>query len=180
MAVRRVNFGSWLLRILTWDGLLPASVVLVPTVIESLLPNNRGAIELAAVAIPIAGFFLRVSAGKRQIASNNCDPACRVLQFCAFFLGILVLTLIDAVVILSHVMPQGAAFADETDCIVWAILVAVYLSSMGIAMYPGRTEADRQWANAFAESEDVLDKLADEAIQAKEQGKTMPLDIDRR
>ncbi len=28
-------------------------------------------------------------------------------------------------------------------------------------------EADREWSKAFAESEGVLDKLADEAIQAK-------------
>lgn len=40
-------------------------------------------------------------------------------------------------------------------------------------------EADRKWSEAFAESEDVLDKLADEAIQAKRQGKTTPLDFDR-
>jgi hypothetical protein len=40
-------------------------------------------------------------------------------------------------------------------------------------------ESDRQWSTAFAESEDVLDKLADEAIQAKQQGRTTPLDLDR-
>jgi hypothetical protein len=40
-------------------------------------------------------------------------------------------------------------------------------------------QADREWSKAFAESEDVLDKLADEAIQAKRQGKTTPLDLDR-
>ena len=28
-------------------------------------------------------------------------------------------------------------------------------------------ESDRKWSQVFAESEDVLDKLADEAIQAK-------------
>jgi hypothetical protein len=40
-------------------------------------------------------------------------------------------------------------------------------------------EADRKWSEAFAESEDVLDKLADEAIRAKKQGKTTRLDLDR-
>ena len=39
-------------------------------------------------------------------------------------------------------------------------------------------EDDRKWSKAFAESEDVLDKLADEAIQAKRQGKTTPLDLE--
>jgi hypothetical protein len=37
-------------------------------------------------------------------------------------------------------------------------------------------ESDRKWSNAFAESEDVLDKLADEAIEAKRQGRITPLD----
>ena len=40
-------------------------------------------------------------------------------------------------------------------------------------------EDDRKWSKAFAESEDVLDKLAEEAIQAKRQSKTAPLDLDR-
>lgn len=40
-------------------------------------------------------------------------------------------------------------------------------------------KSEKSWSEAFAESEDVLDKLADEAIAAKRQGKTMPLDFDR-
>jgi hypothetical protein len=37
-------------------------------------------------------------------------------------------------------------------------------------------EDDRKWSKTFAESEDVLDQLADESLQAKKQGKTAPLD----
>lgn len=40
-------------------------------------------------------------------------------------------------------------------------------------------ESDRKWAKAFAGSEDILGRLADEAIQAKKKGKTTPLDLDR-
>ena len=40
-------------------------------------------------------------------------------------------------------------------------------------------QSDRQWAKAFAESEDVLERLADEAIQEKRQGKTTSLDFRR-
>jgi hypothetical protein len=40
-------------------------------------------------------------------------------------------------------------------------------------------EAEKKWDKAFAESEDVLDKLADEAIEADRLGKTVPLDLDR-
>lgn len=35
------------------------------------------------------------------------------------------------------------------------------------------------WEKTFAESEDVLEKFADEAIAEKRKGKTIPLDLDR-
>ena len=38
---------------------------------------------------------------------------------------------------------------------------------------------EKKWEQIFAESEDVLDHLADEALEAHEKGKTKPLDIDR-
>ena len=40
--------------------------------------------------------------------------------------------------------------------------------------------SERKWEKSFAESEDILDKLADEALAENEQGKTKPLDIDQR
>lgn len=39
-------------------------------------------------------------------------------------------------------------------------------------------EAEAKWERAFADSEDILDKLADEATMAYKQGKTKPLSID--
>ena len=40
-------------------------------------------------------------------------------------------------------------------------------------------EADKKWDKAFAESEDILDQLANDALEAHKQGKTKPLDIDK-
>jgi len=40
-------------------------------------------------------------------------------------------------------------------------------------------QSEKRWSEAFAESEDVLEKLADEALEAKRQGKTTPLNLDR-
>ncbi len=40
-------------------------------------------------------------------------------------------------------------------------------------------KAEKKWELMFAESEDVLDKLADEALAEHKKGKTKPLDIDR-
>lgn len=39
-------------------------------------------------------------------------------------------------------------------------------------------ESEKKWELMFAESEDVLDKLADEALAAHKKGKTSPLNID--
>ena len=38
-------------------------------------------------------------------------------------------------------------------------------------------EAEGRWENVFAGSEDILDKLADEALAAHNNGKTKPLDL---
>jgi len=40
-------------------------------------------------------------------------------------------------------------------------------------------ESEKKWENIFAESADVLDRLADEAIRAHKRGKAGPLNIDR-
>ena len=39
--------------------------------------------------------------------------------------------------------------------------------------------SERAWEKTFAESEDILDKLADEAIEERRKGRTIPLDLDR-
>ena len=38
-------------------------------------------------------------------------------------------------------------------------------------------EAERKWDELFAESESLLDQLADEALEEHRQGKTKPLDF---
>jgi len=37
--------------------------------------------------------------------------------------------------------------------------------------------SEKKWGKAFAESEDLLDKLADEALAEHAEGKTKPLDV---
>jgi hypothetical protein len=38
---------------------------------------------------------------------------------------------------------------------------------------------EKKWDQAFAESEDLLDNLSDEAIKLHKSGKTIPLDIEK-
>ena len=37
--------------------------------------------------------------------------------------------------------------------------------------------SETRWSLAFAQSEDVLEKLADEALEEKKKGRTTPLDL---
>jgi len=38
--------------------------------------------------------------------------------------------------------------------------------------------AEKKWEKTFASSEDILSRLADEAIEEHKQGRTKPLDVD--
>jgi hypothetical protein len=42
-----------------------------------------------------------------------------------------------------------------------------------------KLHSEKRWSEAFAESQDVLETLADQALAAKQQGKTAPLDLGR-
>lgn len=43
----------------------------------------------------------------------------------------------------------------------------------------GELHSEARWQRAFAESEDILERLADEALEDKRRGKTTPLDLNR-
>lgn len=137
IVIARIDFGFWLRRIVTWDGLLPILMWLAPWAIETVLPNRRGAIEIAAVVLPIVALFLRFHSGIRQIASNRCAKLFRGVQFAVFVIGILPLVLFDCFMMLAHLMPAGGPMAAE-DVFVCTVLLLIYLTAMTIAMYPGR------------------------------------------
>jgi hypothetical protein len=142
MSLGRVNYCVWLLRVLAWDTLLPLIVAFVPYAIHLLLPKQRGILEVVAVTLPILAFFLRIRAGKPQIATNQCSERARAVQFGVFLLGVLPLVLVDCFMILSHLMPQGSLFATKTDLFIWATIALFYLTCMAIAMYPGSQDPD--------------------------------------
>jgi hypothetical protein len=150
MHVRRIDYGDWALRVLTWDTLLPACVGLVPHGVELVFPHRRGPLEVVAVILPIVAFFLRIRAGRRQIASNHCSRGVRAVQFGVFLLGILPLVLIDSALILTHIMPPMAF--ERGDWLALAIVLAGYLVLMTVAMYPGSVEVE------------VVDPLGEESL----------------
>jgi hypothetical protein len=134
----QLDVRSWLLRLFAWDGALPAGVLLVPSLVGLVLPNNRGAIEITAVVLPIVAFFIRFRVGKHHIESNNCAAAMKILQLVVLCVAILLLMLVDAFVVLLHVMPWQAGAVTRGDLHVLGIIASIYLTLMGLALYPGR------------------------------------------
>ncbi len=133
-----VDYRRWLWRVVSWDTLLPALIVLIPTVIEALFPKSPDLIVMLAALLPMITFLIRFRAGKRQIAMNRCSLLVRRFQFFVFCIGIVALIFVDCLLIASQAMPAGALFADASDWMNWAILIGIYFGSMTVAMYPGR------------------------------------------
>ena len=118
---------------------MPACDILVPTVVNFLIPGIRGALEIAALVTPAIMCVLRLIIGRRHIASNHSSAVVQGIQRCVLYFGILVLGFLDGVVILSHVRPPGSI--KSGDYFVFAILIFIYLAAMTVAMYPGRVDA---------------------------------------
>jgi hypothetical protein len=137
MTFRRINYGQWVLKLVAWDGVLPVVVLLAPFVVKLVFPNHRDVMEVTAVILPIAAFFIRFFVAQHCISSNQCTPLVRLFQIVSLCMAILVLLLIESLMILAHEMPKGAMVATTADWIVWVVLFSVYLACMSFAMYPG-------------------------------------------
>jgi hypothetical protein len=136
-SVKQMSLTSWILRLVTWDGLLPAVVWLIPYVVGIFFPNMPGVIEFFGVAVPIAAFWIRFHVGQRFISSNHCGTVMRAFQLGIFFIGILVLVLVDTIIILAHSVPAGVRLKTREDAIVIVVMFALYFLAMAFAMYPG-------------------------------------------
>ena len=134
------SYRAWLLKLIAWDGGVPALVLVVPEFVEMLFPNRRGVVQMMAIALPIAAFLVRFFIARRQINSNQCSRLVRRVQMAALCIGIFILLMIDALLILARDLPKGALFATTTDVVTFIVLIGMYLICMVIATYPGRAE----------------------------------------
>ena len=138
----RINYGIWFWRVISWDTVVPACLLLFPYAIEALFPKAEDVFVIAAVVLPIVAIFLREHAGKRQIAQNNCSRRTRQLQHSALLLGITPLLFVDGFFIVVHALGPRPKNARPVGMGPWLLLAGVlgfYLLAMIVAMYPGRT-----------------------------------------
>lgn len=135
----RINYRAWLLRVLAWDGVLPLLLWLSPFVVRLILPGIKDeAGVLLAVPLPICLFFLRIWVGAKHVDANHCGPKFRVVQYYCFLFGILLLLFVDALLLALHGELAGnlAGYLELLQDL--SIPLAIYLSLMAVAMYPGR------------------------------------------
>jgi len=135
--VSRVIYALWFWRIISWDTLLPAAMILAPFAIRWAVPNRQGFMEIAAVSLPILAFFLRLRVGKRQIANNQCSTMMRRIQFGIFCVGIFPLVLFDCFIMLGAFANAGPG-PDNDTIKALAVMIGIYLTAMTLAMYPGQ------------------------------------------
>jgi hypothetical protein len=131
----RLDWISWVIRVLAWDGLLPFLIELVPTGIREL---NLGvvAVNLTAVFVLVVALLVRTLAGMAYIRSNCCNDLTKSLQIVVFFIGIIWLMPLDLAMILC---PVNQHFETFDDVVLFVLAYTGYVIMMVIAMYPGRS-----------------------------------------
>lgn len=136
------SLGQWLFRLFAWDGLLPLSIWMTPVVLQLLFPNNNHVIEITAIALPIAAFWVRYVVGRRYIRANGCGPIMRRFQTVIFCAAIFLLVLIDSLMILFQEFAKGP-FLDLEALVIMSVPYSIYLCAMAFALYPGfRSRSD--------------------------------------
>lgn len=130
----QLNYVTWVMRLIAWDGALPLAALFLPMALERLLPN-RPELGLLEVAVLIAVFFLRVRAGCKHIDTNHCGDSMRLAQVMVLLCAVFLLIFIDTMLIF---IPAVGLPNVWTEWLVLTIPFAIYLTAMAFVMYPGR------------------------------------------
>jgi hypothetical protein len=134
---------NWFLRVLTWDGLLPAAVWAVPAILMNVLPNGEPIVLLLGVLLPIVALLVRFYVGRAMIAANRCGPVFRKLQVACLGVGLFILMCLDSLLITLFTLQLDGADRPEDDwrvqLVIFAMFYGPYLAFLAVAMYPGRT-----------------------------------------
>lgn len=138
--VHPVNYSKWFLRLLTWDGIVPAIMLALPGFARRFGPqNNDRFLVMLVVAALIAGILLRFSFGMRHINANHCGPVVKQVQRIGLCLMIFMLMLVETLIC---VIPNPNADLKLADFVFFATVGSVYLLVMGCVLYPGRRVSD--------------------------------------
>ncbi len=134
-----LHWTGWLLRVLTWDGLVPVSMLLLSRGLTLIVVGGGGEFDLLSIILPCIAIGVRLYLGHVAISVNHCTPSVRQAQFISLLLGLILLAVIECALILAATLPPGnGPFDRAEDRQIGYWLLAAYISFVTIAMYPGR------------------------------------------
>jgi hypothetical protein len=150
--VGQVDYSAWLLRLLTWDGLLPIGMLLVPVLAGNFLPN-RAEVGLGYTLMIVGAALLRVRAGCLHIDANHCSETFQRFQVWLLIAAVGLLLCIDAFLLIWYEFGCPVDWSAEglSVAAVFGSLVLLYALTMAIVMYPGRGEGLPEVLNRLAE-----------------------------
>ena len=118
-------------RLLAWDGMLPAAIAAMPSLVKWLAPQNTLAELSVVVLVPIAAALMRAVVGYREL--GEAPPTWRQL-----LLGVAI-----ALLLLFEAATGLLSFADDAPPQAWlapALMYACYISCIALAFAPHRTK----------------------------------------
>ena len=133
-----MRYRKWLVQLFVWDGLLPLLIINFAVILPIVIPKPRWIAELAAVFLPIFGFFVRMRVAYAHAEENQSNG----FQYIAFWMALLLLMCLDALLIL---FVQAGQRIGAGDWQAWLTLYGVYLLIIAFALFPFvRAEPDEQ------------------------------------
>jgi len=139
----RINYRSWLWRVIALDGLLPLVMWSAPIIVCWLVEDDEGdgqeaSLAMTAIFLSLGALCLRFWHGTKHIGSNHCGKNFRAVQFLCFIAGIAFLWLTDMLAISCYDVWKESFDSVQEVIVFLSIWYAIYLPFMVVAMYPGR------------------------------------------
>lgn len=128
---RVLRLKEWALSVFCWDGLLPITVLSIPNLVKSLLPNWQFGLAMLAVFGPVIALSIRFVFGWKRMRRGQAY----VWQTIVFTFAISALFLFEAF-ILNDQIGGGPKIADPP---VLVVMFFLYLAMMAIALFPFHT-----------------------------------------
>ncbi|GEM_PF-489453 len=143
------SWSRWLVRLLSWDGLLPLGCWGVIWVVHQVFLQRRGIVELTAIVLPTAAFIVRMVVGWRSFRVGAPPEWARsghfllkflggwviTLRLVLFFLGLATLAFLDAMVALRPLIP-GMAQNPVAFQINFVVFYGIYFLCMAVVTLP--------------------------------------------
>jgi hypothetical protein len=123
-------YVDWIKRIALWDGILPMAVGATMPLARWFFPRQEGVALTAAVAVPIVAFFVRLAIGSRYFETHFHWA----WQGYLFFLAILYLIFIDALILLAGMEDMDPEVVEVLAVVL--VLYLPYLAMMALAFFP--------------------------------------------